>query len=155
MHIHYQCLAYDDLSKDQLYSLLALRQEVFVVEQHCPYLDADGNDQAAYHILGITEAGKLATYARLLPQGVSYPDYAAIGRVITAPFARGKGLGKPLMQEATTHVHQLWGPVPLKLSAQAHLQHYYRSVGFQAVEDMYLEDGIPHIGMVYQGAKPA
>lgn len=150
MIIHYHCLSYDDLTKAQLYSLLALRQEVFIVEQHCPYLDADGNDQEAYHLLGLTEEGKLATYSRLLPQGVSYPGHAAIGRVVTASFARGKGLGKPLMMEATAYTRKIWGSVPIKLSAQAHLQAYYRSVGFQAVGDIYLEDGIPHIGMVYR-----
>lgn len=150
MEINYYCLSYDELSKADLYLLLALRQEVFIVEQHCPYLDADGNDQAAYHLLGKTEKGDLATYARLLPKGVSYERYAAIGRVITAPFARGKGLGRPLMEFAVKHTQQLWEDTPIKLSAQAHLQAYYRSVGFQPVGDIYLEDGIPHLGMVYK-----
>ena len=150
MTIEYHCRAFDELSKAQLYALLALRQEVFVVEQHCPYLDADGKDQQAWHLLGQTTDGRLATYARLLPVGASYADYAAIGRVITAPFARGKGLGRPLMRRAVAMVRDIWGEVPIKLSAQAHLQAYYRSVGFEPVGDLYLEDGIPHVGMVYR-----
>lgn len=150
MKINYLCLSYDDLSKDQLYTLLALRQEVFVLEQHCPYLDADGNDQQAYHLLGLTENGTLATYVRLLPVGSSYKDYAAIGRVITASFARGQKLGRPLMITAIEQTKAIWGDVPIKLSAQAHLQGYYGSVGFSPVGDIYLEDGIPHVGMVYE-----
>lgn len=133
--------------------MLALRQAVFIVEQHCPYLDADGLDQEAYHLIGTTTDGQLATYLRILPKGVSYEKHVAIGRVITAGFARGKGLGRPLMQQAIKAVQNIWKDVPVKLSAQAHLQAYYRSVGFEPVGDMYLEDGIPHVGMVYTDAK--
>lgn len=150
MTVQYQCLSYSELGKDQLYALLALRQEVFVVEQHCPYLDADGQDQAASHLLGLTDDGQLATYVRLLPAGISYDNYVAIGRVITAPFARGKGLGRALMQEAIVQAQRLWPDTSIKLSAQAHLQAYYRSVGFSPVGDIYMEDGIPHVGMVLQ-----
>lgn len=148
MTIQYQCLTFDELSTTQLYALLALRQEVFIVEQHCPYLDADGQDQLAIHVLGHSTDGRLATYTRLLPAGISYEHYAAIGRVITAPFARGKGLGRPLMEVSLQKLREKWGNVPVKLSAQAHLQAYYGSVGFKPVGDIYLEDGIPHIGMV-------
>lgn len=151
MTVQYQCLTFDELSKAQLYEILALRQEVFVVEQHCPYLDADGQDQEALHLLGYTISGEFATYVRILPVGLGYDDYAAIGRVITAPFARGKGLGRPLMHETIAQIRAHWGEVPIKLSAQAHLQAFYRSVGFESVGDVYLEDGIPHIGMVYKG----
>lgn len=154
MSISYHCLSFDALSKEQLYALLALRQEVFIVEQHCPYLDADGQDQVALHVLGLTEEGRLATYTRLLPVGVGYEHYAAIGRVITAGFARGKGLGRPLMQISLQKLREQWGDVPVKLSAQAHLQSYYQSVGFAPVGKVYMEDGIPHIGMVYYSDKP-
>jgi ElaA protein len=149
MNIDYQCLSFQALSLDQLYAIMVLRQEVFVVEQHCPYLDADGQDQKAHHLMGYDEEGRLATYVRILPKGVSYENYASIGRVVTAPFARGKGLGRLLMQTAAKQLYQLYGVnTPIKLSAQAHLQGYYGSLGFEAVGEMYLEDGIPHVGMV-------
>ena len=149
MKIDYQCRPFQALSLDQLYAIMVLRQEVFVVEQHCPYLDADGQDQVAHHLMGCDERGRLATYVRILPTGVSYKNYASIGRVVTASFARGQGLGRPLMQTAIEQLYQFYGAnTPIKLSAQAHLQGYYGSLGFEAVGEMYLEDGIPHVGMV-------
>lgn len=148
MEIHYHCKSFDELTRAELYALLALRQEVFIVEQHCPYLDADGKDQRSWHLLGMNPDGRLATYARLLPVGVSYAGYASIGRVITAPFARHQGLGRPLMEAAIRWVEAQWPAERIKISAQAHLQGYYASVGFRAQGDIYLEDGIPHIAMV-------
>ncbi|MEM1216923.1 MAG: GNAT family N-acetyltransferase [Bacteroidota bacterium] len=148
MQVTYRCCAYADLSKEELYALLALRQEVFIVEQHCPYLDADGKDQIAHHLLGFAPDGRLATYARLLPKGASYDDYASVGRVITAPFARGQRLGRVLMETAVQELYNCYGQQPIKLSAQAHLQTYYRSVGFEPSGAIYLEDGIPHVAMV-------
>lgn len=148
MEIHYHCQPFSALTLETLYEVLALRQAVFIVEQHCPYLDADGKDFLGWHLLGRTTDGRLATYVRILPKGVSYADYASIGRVITAPFARGQGLGRPLMQTAIEWAHRQWPTASLKLSAQAHLQNYYESVGFQAQGQVYLEDGIPHVGMV-------
>lgn len=148
MKITYHCHSYEALSKEELYRIMVLRQEVFVVEQHCSYLDADGKDQAAFHLMGLTSGGRLATYARLLPKGVGYENYAAIGRVITADFARGKGLGKALMQTAIEELYRCFGQQSIKLSAQAHLQGYYSSVGFEAQPPVYLEDGIPHIAMI-------
>jgi ElaA protein len=148
MEIQYHCTSFDELTKAELYAILALRQEVFIVEQHCPYLDADGKDLLAWHLRGMTPSGELATYARLLPAGTSYEGYASIGRVITAPFARNKGLGRPLMNAAIGWMAAKWPAVHLKISAQAHLQGYYASVGFVAQGDVYLEDGIPHIAMV-------
>jgi ElaA protein len=133
---------------------MALRQAVFVVEQHCPYLDADGQDQAAFHVLGRDAAGRLATYTRLLPPGTAYPGYAAIGRVITADFARGQGHGRPLMEASIRYCREQFGAAGIKLSAQAHLQDYYRSVGFTPYGDYYFEDGIPHVGMVLEANGP-
>lgn len=148
MDIHYHCKPFEELTRAELYALLALRQEVFIVEQHCPYLDADGKDQSAWHLLGMTTDGQLATYSRLLPVGVSYEGYVSIGRVITAPFARNRGLGRPLMEAAIGWVEAQWPSERIKISAQAHLQGYYTSVGFRVQGEVYLEDGIPHIGMV-------
>lgn len=145
--VTYSCLAFEELSLQQLYEILALRQAVFVVEQHCPYLDTDGNDQQAYHLLGTNEEGALLTYVRLLPRGISYPDYASIGRVVTAPSARGQGYGRPLMQKAIAELRRLFPDQGCKLSAQSHLVEYYQSIGFEPQGEGYLEDGIPHIAM--------
>lgn len=147
MALQFECYSFPELSLDQLYAALALRQEAFVVEQHCPYLDADGNDQKALHVLGWDDQGRLAAYSRILPVGVSYDGYAAIGRVVTAAFARGQGYGRLLMKQAIAELEKAYGQVPIKLSAQAHLQDYYESVGFQRVGEAYLEDGIPHVAM--------
>lgn len=150
MDINYLALPYSTLTTDQLYALLRLRAEVFVVEQDCPYQDLDDKDQPAIHLLGMTNDGRLAAYTRLLDKGISYAAYASIGRVITAPFARGKGLGRPLMVESIRQLHLAYGEQPVKISAQAHLQAYYGSVGFETVTEEYMEDGIPHVGMVYK-----
>ena len=138
-------LSFDELDGPALYAALALRQAVFVVEQDCPYLDADGLDDRSMHLLG-WRGGDLAAYARALPPGLVYPC-AAIGRVVTSPAARGQGLGRPLMRRAMAHTWRRWGPGPIKLSAQAHLEPYYRSLGFAVCGPGYDEDGIPHLPM--------
>ena len=148
MKVFWTTLPFSALTTDALYDILRLRQEVFVVEQTCYYLDADGRDRAAHHLCGHTPDGRLAAYARLLDRGVAYPDYASIGRVITAPFARGRGLARPLMRRATYELWVAFGRQPIKLSAQAHLQDYYGSVGFVGEGPVYDEDGIPHRAMV-------
>ncbi len=149
MSLTYHCLTFQELTLRQLYELLALRQEVFVVEQHCPYLDADGLDEQALHVLGVTAAGRLATYTRILGPRADSEGKVAIGRVVTAPFARGQGYGRELMEVSIHFAQKHHGAIPIKISAQSHLQAYYRSVGFKAIGEGYLEDGIPHIGMVY------
>lgn len=148
MALKFECYAFAELQLDQLYAILALRQEVFVVEQHCPYLDADGQDQVARHLLGWDEEGRLAAYTRILPIGAAYEGSAAIGRVVTAAFARGRGYGRPLMEKALIELRNAYGKVAIKLSAQAHLQGYYESLGFERVGEAYLEDGIPHVSMI-------
>lgn len=146
--INFKCLAFRRLSLDQLYELMALRQAVFVVEQDCPYLDADGKDQMAYHLLGYNGQQELVAYTRLLPAGISYGKYASIGRVITRSSERGTGLGRALMQESIRQAGILFPDTSIKISAQCHLTEFYESLGFQAVGESYLEDGIPHIGMI-------
>ena len=136
-----------------LYDILALRQEVFVVEQTCYYLDADGKDQKALHVVGM-QGEKLVAYTRVLDRGVSYPDYASIGRVVTAPAVRGQGLGRPLMRESLRALYALYGEQPVKISAQAHLQDFYGSLGYRGVGEVYEEDGIPHRGMVLDISAP-
>jgi len=149
MTITYHSLPFSELTLDQLYAILRLRAEVFVVEQDCVYQDLDDKDQSAIHLMGMTTDGRLAAYTRIVNKGVSYPEYASIGRVITAPFARGKSLGRPLMTESLRVLFAAYGKQAVKISAQAHLQDYYGSVGFTPVGEGYDEDGIPHWGMVY------
>lgn len=130
--------------------MMYLRQEVFVVEQDCPYIDADGKDPLGYHLMGYDKRGRLLACARLLPVGVSYPRHASIGRVVTSPELRGQSCGKALMRESLRWCGRLFGESPLKISAQCYLIRFYESFGFQTVGEEYLEDDIPHIAMVRQ-----
>lgn len=137
--------AFDELTRRELHDLLALRARVFVVEQACVYLDIDGEDLGAHHVLAV-EGSVLVACARILPPGARF-DEPAIGRVVVAPEARGRGLGRALMREAMDAAYALHGPVPLVLSAQAHLEAFYASLGFLACGPPYEEDGIPHVEM--------
>ena len=144
----WHCLRYDELSRDDVYDLLRLRSEVFVVEQDCPYLDPDGKDRdpAAHHLLGRRQDGTLVAYARLLPPGLSYRE-ASFGRVVTAVSARGSGLGHALVIEALRHTDALWPHDDVQIGAQAHLAGYYAKHGFTVCSEVYDEDGIPHVHM--------
>nr|WP_310615604.1 GNAT family N-acetyltransferase [Pantoea cypripedii] len=147
MEINWLDIHHRDLSLQQLYALLALRSEVFVVEQQCPYLDVDGQDLVAEnrHLLGMYN-DELVAYARLLsPADAQSP--VKIGRVIVSDRARGINLGNRLMIQALQACQQHWPQHPQFLSAQAHLQSFYGRHGFVAVSDVYLEDDIPHIDM--------
>ena len=146
--ISFQCLAFEQLNIHQLYRIMALRQEVFIVEQNCPYQDADGKDQKAFHLLGLDENGVCIAYARLMPRGLSYEDYTAIGRVLTAPQARGLGLGKKLLTFALNWMNKNFAAIPIKISAQCYLIRFYEEFGFQTIGESYLEDNIPHIAMI-------
>ncbi len=122
--------------------VLALRAQVFVVEQNCPYQDPDGKDVVSYHIL--MESGEeLVAYARLVPPGVSYSE-AAIGRVVTSSSVRGMGWGKELMQIAIEQTQKKFGVNQICISAQSYLLQFYQSFGFVAEGEEYLEDEIPH-----------
>lgn len=144
--IQWHVKKFGELSVEELYQVLRLRSEVFVVEQDCPYLDLDNADQQALHLLGLTTEG-LAAYTRLFAPGVK-SDMASIGRVVTAASARGTGLGRRLMERSIAEVEAQWGGVPIRISAQQYLQKFYESLGFVQKSDMYLEDNIPHIEMV-------
>jgi ElaA protein len=144
----FSCLPFDGLSPHLLYEILALRAEVFVVEQNCPYQDCDGKDLQSWHLMGQNESGKLICYTRLLPKGISYENYASIGRVVSSPSARGTGAGKILMVESIKMCRQLFGDQPIKIGAQTYLLKFYESFGFQSTGEEYLEDGIPHTKMV-------
>ena len=132
----------------ELYEVLALRQEVFCVEQNCPYQDLDGKDIHARHLLIRDESGKLVAYARLLPKGVSYPEYSSIGRVVSSPTVRGQGVGQILMTQSIRLMTQYYPNDDVKIGAQSYLLKFYGSFGFEAVGEEYLEDGIPHISMI-------
>ncbi|WP_236178873.1 MULTISPECIES: GNAT family N-acetyltransferase [Pseudomonas] len=147
MTIEWVCKHHSDLGLEQLYAILKLRSEVFVVEQRCAYLDPDGQDLDGdtCHLMG-WDGNQLVAYLRLLdPQ--SQGGDVVIGRVLTAPAARGKGLGHEMMEQALKQAERHWPEVPIYLSAQAHLQGYYGRYGFVAAGEEYLEDDIPHIGM--------
>ena len=138
---------YRKLSLDELYSIMRLRQQVFVVEQHCPFVDCDNLDQPSWHLMYCTEGGTLLAYCRLLPVDIAYSGYASIGRVISKQECRGTGMGMLLMEEALRHCSVLFGDAPLQIGAQLYLQEFYRRFGFEAVGEVYLEDGIEHIKM--------
>lgn len=147
MTIEWICKHHRDLGKEQLYALLKLRSDVFVVEQKCAYPDLDGQDLEGdtHHLMG-WEDDQLMAYLRLLDPESQGGD-VVIGRVVTAPAGRGKGLGHAMMEQALKQAEKHWPQVPIYLSAQAHLQGYYGQYGFVVVGEEYLEDDIPHIGM--------
>ena len=142
-----------ELTTDELYELLALRAEVFVVEQTCPFQDLDGLDRrdGVLHLLGYEE-GQLVAYARIMAPGIGDEQGAAIGRVVTSPRSRGGGLGHRLLDEAVTACTVRWPAHSIWLGAQAHLQGFYGKHGFVAEGEGYLEDDIPHMGMRRQPA---
>lgn len=143
--LQWQLFRYAALTPDDLYEVLRLRAEVFVVEQRCAYLDLDDKDRdpAAHHLLGRSDDGTLAAYARLLPPGVSYPE-PSFGRVVTAPARRGRGLGDALVAETLRQMQRLWPGHDIRIGAQAHLVGYYGKHGFEVCSEEYLEDEIPH-----------
>jgi len=136
---------FDELTLDELYNILQLRNEVFIVEQNCVYKDPDGKDQSAWHLMAI-EDDKLIAYTRILPPGVSYNN-PAIGRVVTSTSKRRSGLGRELMKRSIEACEKLFGKISITLSAQVYLEDFYKSLGFIVVGEEYLEDGIPHIKM--------
>ncbi len=157
MDINWHIKKFEELSNEELYSLLQLRSQVFVVEQNCAYLDADDKDLLAHHLFATTIETKmlkpkLIAYARLLPPGISYPQ-ASIGRVVAAIDERKKGLGKFLMQKSIDQTLLLFGNNAIKISAQLYLKNFYESLGFVTIGKDYLEDDIPHIAMIYNPAK--
>lgn len=138
---------FDRLSAEELYEALSLRARVFVVEQQCAYTDPDGKDQAAFHLLG-SQRGKLVAYARLFAPGAYFRE-AAIGRIVTAPEVRGTGAGKALVTKALELTQRLYGEGAVRIGAQRYLEKFYEGFGFRAEGEGYLEDGIPHVEMVW------
>lgn len=142
------CKAFNQLTTQELYQLLKLRVNVFVVEQNCPYPEIDGKDclDGVYQLMGYQD-NQLVACARLLAEGISFEN-VSIGRVATSLEARGNGLGHQLIQTSLKHCQALWGEVDITIGAQAHLERYYAKHGFKKASEEYLEDGIPHIDMI-------
>jgi ElaA protein len=148
MSTYFELKYFSDLTLGELYAILRLRQRVFVLEQKCAFVDSDDLDQQSWHLMYYTGNDKLAAYCRLLPEGLSYPGYASIGRVVSDPDLRAGGYGRRLMAEALSRCKELFGDAPLKIGAQLYLKKFYESYGFEAVDDIYIEDDIEHIKMI-------
>jgi len=136
---------FDALTNGELYDVLRLRVDIFVVEQTCPYPEIDGKDPKSLHLM-YKENGSIVAYARILPPGLSF-DEASIGRIIVAKSHRGTGLGHELLDQAIKASLAEYNQ-PIKIGAQAYLEKYYEAAGFVTVSDVYLEDDIPHIDML-------
>ena len=148
MNITWYHKHFKNLSTTELYQILQLRNEVFIVEQNCPFQDLDDKDFKSYHLMGFdTDSQKVMAYTRIVPAGISYNE-ASIGRVVTSPLARGNGIGKQLMKNSIELLEELYGGISIKIGAQLYLKKYYESFGFQQIEEVYLEDGIEHILMI-------
>ena len=149
MKIFWQWSRFSELSPADLYAATRLREEVFVVEQQCPYQDADGRDPQAWHLLGWSDDGRrdLVAYARIFEPGIRYTE-SSIGRVVSSPSVRGKGIGKALMAEALRRVETLAPGQAIKIAAQRRLEKFYLDFGFKTVSAPYEEDGIIHVDML-------
>jgi ElaA protein len=143
--IQWSLKAFDELTPHELYAILRLRSEVFVVEQQCIFLDTDDKDQPCRH-LALYAHGRLQACARLMPPGLAYPE-ASIGRVVSSPATRRQGYGRALMEKSVEECGKLFGPGDIVIGAQLYLKDFYGSFGFVAEEDVYMEDGIPHVKM--------
>jgi len=144
--ISWTCKKFDELTAHELYSVLQLRNEVFVVEQNCVYQDADDKDQLCYHFMG-WDNNKLVAYTRIIPPGVAYSQ-SSIGRVVTSPASRRKGRGRELMIRSIEQTIKLFGNTPIKIGAQVYLEQFYIQLGFESNGKIYLEDGIEHTEMI-------
>ena len=149
MSIQFEIKRFNELSIEELYQVLQLRSEVFVVEQNCVYQDIDGKDRKALHVLGKYE-GSVVAYTRLFGPGDYFAE-SSIGRVVISPKYRDRKWGRSLMQESVNAVAEYLGQGPITISAQQYLTKFYESHGFVQQGDPYLEDGIPHIRMQREG----
>ena len=147
--MRWRWVRFEALGVDDLYDALSLRCRVFILEQG-PYLDPDGLDRWAWHLLGRDEAGVLQAYARLVDPGRKYVE-PSLGRLLTSPERRGTGLGHALVREALARAAPTWPGQGIRISAQSHLQSFYGAYGFQRVGAEYLEDDIPHVEMIREG----
>lgn len=147
-NLRIECKAFAELSVDELYEILALRSEVFVVEQNCIFLDLDYKDQKAKHLMGYDNNNQLMAYTRLFDDSVYYEGFLSIGRVVASPKGRGAGFGREIFGKSVEKIQELFGEKPIKIGAQAYLESFYASFGFESINEDYIEDGIPHKMMV-------
>lgn len=146
MVLNWTYTKFNELSPAELYAIMQLRNEVFVVEQNCVYQDADDKDLRCLHFCG-WHAEKLVAYTRLVPPGISFAE-ASIGRVVTSPAYRKTGMGRKLMQESIILCFDVFNCRQIRIGAQVYLTNFYQSLGFTPCSSEYLEDGIPHIEMI-------
>ena len=139
---------FNELTTSELYAILQLRSEVFVVEQNCVYQDIDGKDKKSFHLMAL-DGFELVAYTRLVAPEVSFTE-ASIGRVITSPRYRGLGIGIALVEKSITHILETYSTNTIRIGAQLYLKKFYTSFGFVAQGDEFLEDGIPHVEMILE-----
>jgi ElaA protein len=152
MSLMHTIKSFQELTVNELYELLRLRSEVFVVEQNCAFLDQDNKDQHCHHVMLYFE-GKLGAYCRLVPAGLSYQEMS-IGRVVTSPACRGTGLGRKVMELAIQSCNEKFGAGNIRIGAQTYALPFYEGLGFVAEGERYDEDGIEHVEMVRKFIMP-
>lgn len=139
--------SYDDLSKQELHQIMILRQKVFVVEQDCPYQDADSKDFNSHHLMGFDENKQIIAYLRIVAPDISYQE-VSLGRIVTDIDERGTGLGIELMKTGLQFTESIYGKVDVRISAQTYLVSFYEKFNFVSTGNEYLEDNIPHTEML-------
>jgi len=144
--ITWTCKSFGELTGGELYRVLQLRIEVFAVEQNVVYQDCDGKDLMSWHFMGVGDH-EIVAYSRILPPGIAYPAAASIGRVVTAKIIRGQAVGKQLFEKSLEKLYELFGDVPVTISAQLYLKKFYEAFRFVSEGASYIEDSIPHITM--------
>lgn len=148
--LNWRFQTFDQLTTTELYAILRLRCEVFVLEQRCCFLDMDNKDQKCLHVSGYHN-DELLAFARIVPPGLSY-EFPAIGRIVVSGKGRGMGYGVELLEVCIGKLEEMYGKVPIRIGAQLYLKRFYESFGFQQSGDIYLEDEIEHIEMTrYNG----
>ncbi|HVS96610.1 MAG TPA: GNAT family N-acetyltransferase [Puia sp.] len=148
---NWTCKKFERLSPLELYAILRLRSEVFVVEQNCVFLDMDDKDRHCHHLMGML-GDRLVGYSRIVPAGISYVE-SSIGRIVTSPSVRRRGIGRELMARSIQTLYELYGVTDIRIGAQFYLTSFYASFGFVQKGEIYLEDGIEHIEMLMTSSK--
>ncbi|MBU5455532.1 GNAT family N-acetyltransferase [Caproiciproducens sp. MSJ-32] len=146
--MEYKIKTFDELTNKELYSILRLRSEIFVVEQNCIYQDTDNKDLKAYHLMAV-DKGELVAYLRILNKGVSYKE-TSIGRVVVKKEYRRRKLGLEIINRAIDYIKDIMKENEIRISAQVYAKNLYKKAGFKEVSEEYLEDDIPHVEMLYK-----